>query len=238
MFQDGTSLSDVDAVLLGTGYELRLPFLERGDALEVDPSALSNSSHAHNLVTNLRYLFPIHQHVFSLCSKYPTNALSFIGLPIYVANCPSDMAQSRYVVHSIANSSLLPPRNVMLDQLATEEERLRSLGYDPYYEGHRILPIGQRQYDYQDELIEYLRKQGAISHDGEPYVEGWRRQDHSHLKRGWQRVVSLGIEGEWLRGVETEQDWAGLMTRLERWQADWEEKEGLYYTDGSDIFSS
>lgn len=222
IFIDGTSASDVDTILLGTGYELRLPFLAQGHAVRVDPEAQSNETYTQGLVTNLRYVFPLDKHIMSLCPHYPTNALAFIGLPIYVSNCPSDIAQSLYAVHSIVNSSLLPPRNELLRQLAAEEDRLRSLGYDPYHVGHRILPVNGSAWDYQDELVGFLKREGAIPNDGKPFVEEWRRQDITYLKRGWERVKELGIQDEWLRGVKTEAEWANLMKRLNKWQAEWE----------------
>lgn len=232
VFQDGTTASDADSVLLGTGYELRVPFLEEGNALIADPSAHSNATYTQGLVTNLRYLFPLHQHVLSLCPSHPPNALSFIGLPIFVSNCPSDIAQSLFVAHSIANASLLPSREDLLAQLAVREENLRNQGYDPYSLGHR-LPNGTAQ-DYQDELVGYLKEKGAIHDDGKKFVEEWRRYAAEHaptLKRGWKRVEELGTKQEWLRGVVTEDEWARLMERLNAWETEWERREGLVFQD-------
>ncbi|KAF7985262.1 hypothetical protein HWV62_6391 [Athelia sp. TMB] len=230
VFVDGTVLADVDTVLLGTGYELRMPFLERGHALQVDRSAHSNTTYTQGLVTNTRYLFPVHRHIFSLCPNHPVDALAFIGLPLYVSNCPSDIAQSLYAAHVIANPGILPSRKALLKELALEEERLRSLGLDPYHIGHRILPRDNgTQWDYQDKLVADLKQQGAIPEDGKPFVEKWRREPRPCLRRGWKRVESLGTEAEWLDGVESEGDWAGMMNRLNRWQCDWEEERGEVY---------
>lgn len=231
VFKDGSSTSDVDALLLGTGYDLRLPFLENGHSLSVDPSADSNETYTQGLVTNLRYLFPVYKHVLSLCPHYPTNALSFIGLPIYVANCPSDIAQSIFVVNSIANASILPPRKELVDELARDEEWLRTLGYDPYNVGHRLVPLNGTQWEYANEIVDFVKKRGSIPDDGKPFVEAWRREERKYLKRGWQRVEELGTQAEWLQGVETEEDWADLMGRLDKWEAEWEESQGLYYAD-------
>lgn len=234
-FRDGTFVSDIDALVLGTGYDLRLPFLEEGHALYVNASAKSNETYTEGLVTNLRYLFPVHEHVFSLCPNQPTNALAFVGLPIYVANCPSDAAQSLYIVHAIANSRLLPPRDKLLEQLALEEERLRSLGFDPYQTGHKILPIGTGAWDYENRLVRYLKEHGALPNDGKDFVEDWRRVDQTYLKRGWRRIEELGTQGEWLKGVQTEADWADLIVRINKWQGDWERKHGLFYVDDTEL---
>jgi len=69
----------------------------------------------------------------------------------------------------------------------------------------------------------------VIPDDGKPYVEQWRRwtrQNGMLLARAWRRVAELGEESRWLDGVESEDDWADMMTRLAKWQIDWEEEHG------------
>lgn len=156
VFKDGTT-ANVDAILLATGYELRFPFLDEGGTVVTDPFARSNTSHRGGLVTNLRYMFPLHQHILSLCPSHPTNALAFIGLPTKIANCPSDIAQSLYALHAFLNGSLLPSRGDLLKELAHHEQDLRSHGYDPYTLGHRL--VDGTASDYQDGLVAYLKKE-------------------------------------------------------------------------------
>lgn len=155
VFIDGTSL-DPDVVLLGTGYQVLKPFLTQGGELKVNRSANDNSSVYESLVTNTRYIFPLYRHILSLNPRYPTNALAFIGLPSYIANCPSDYAQSLFTAHVISNPSLLPPRSVLLKELASYEENVRANGLDPYVNGHRML--NGTSSDYQDELVELLKQ--------------------------------------------------------------------------------
>ncbi|KAF8449472.1 hypothetical protein L210DRAFT_3389535 [Boletus edulis BED1] len=234
VFADGSRALDVDVVILGTGYDLRVPFLETTGEIAVKPQSHRRD---HGLTTNLRYLFPLHQHIFSLSASYPTNALAFIGLPILISNCPSDVAQSVYAARVIANASLLGPREQLLAALDVREDELRSRGYDPYYIGHRMVLHGS-SFDYQDELIENLKAQGAIPDDGTKYVESWRREarDYQYVKRGWKRVEELGQEREWLRGVETEAEWADLMKRLDEWEKEWEMRQGLVFPKETTVF--
>ncbi|KAF9219775.1 dimethylaniline monooxygenase [Gyrodon lividus] len=234
VFTDGSVVSDVDSVILGTGYELRFPFLQRGGAVEVRPGA--DKAEGDSLITNLRYLFPLHQHIFSLSASYPVNALAFIGLPELVQNCPSDAAQSIFAAHAIANPRLLASREELLQQLKESEDTRRSEGTDPYNVGHTML--GNFNFDYQDYLINYLRERGALPDDGKNFVERWRRDGRGYkfLKRGWKRVEALGQERKWLRGVETEEDWADLMERLDRWQKEWETQHNLVFPDDRFIF--
>lgn len=229
MFTDGTSCSDVDAVISATGYELRMPFLEKGNVLRAEPSTSSNMTRGHkpDLVTNFKYIFPLHEHIFPLSSEYPVNALSFIGLLVHTDYRAADIAQSMYVAHSIANASLLPSRNELLRKLAVHEEDMRSQGYDPYSIGHRMIPE-EREAGYQDDLIAYLKKREAIPEDRKHFVEEWRRYintDRKHrMQRGWKRVEKLGTQEQWLEGVETEDEWVELMRRLDSWQASWEQR--------------
>ena len=155
IFVDGTTL-DPDVVILGTGYEMLKPFLTEGGELDVDVLAQDNSTIHDKLVSNTRYIFPLYKHILSLSPKYPTNALAFIGLPSAIANCPSDVAQSLFAAHAIINPSILPPRPVLLEELAVAEERVRAAGFHPYVIGHKML--NGTSSDYQDELIDFLKE--------------------------------------------------------------------------------
>ncbi|KAI0373813.1 FAD/NAD-P-binding domain-containing protein [Pilatotrama ljubarskyi] len=232
VFEDGTSLEDVDSLIFGTGYEFRIPFLSppHSSILAVDPDTTLNSTTTPTLISNLRYIFPLYRHIFSLAPGLPPTALSFVGLPVLVANCPSDVAQSLFLAHALANASVLPSRAQMLQDLVSREATLRSEGLDPYYVGHRLISPSETDHDYQDSLIEYLKDVGALPRDGRKFVEKWRRLGRSEsrlLGRAWERVVRLGREREWLEGVETEDEWADLMARLAEWQRTYEEKRGV-----------
>ena len=136
------------------------PFLTDGGELTVNRSASDNSSVHSSLVTNTRYIFPLYRHILSLNPRYPTNALAFIGLPSYIANCPSDYAQGLFTAHVISNPSLLPPRAALLRELALYEEEVRANGLDPYVNGHRML--AGKSGDYQDDLIEFLKEKVCL----------------------------------------------------------------------------
>ncbi|KIN95372.1 hypothetical protein M404DRAFT_1007507 [Pisolithus tinctorius Marx 270] len=221
VFMDGSAVRGVDAVLLATGFDLRMPLLEESGEVIVKPG--SKESDGRRLTTNLRYLFPLHKHIFSLSESYPTNALAFIGLPIFSFSCSLDTAQSIYASSIIANGSLLESRTELLNQLADSEEDLRSRGYDPYYIGHRM--VDNSTFDYQENLIDTLRSKGGLPDQNTTFVEPWRREGvyyWSNVKRGWKRLEALGLAEKWLEGVESEEEWVELMRRVNAWQKDWE----------------
>ncbi|KAI6126071.1 hypothetical protein EDD16DRAFT_1555016 [Pisolithus croceorrhizus] len=214
VFADGSTAQGVDTILLGTGYELRVPFLEEGGEVVVKPG--SNETDENKLTTNLHIYFRW-RHL-----TQPTHWL-FIGLLTLALSCPSDTAQSIYATSIIANSSLLPPRAELLRELADSEEDLRRRGYDPYYVGHKM--VDYSTFDYQDDLIKTLRLREGSSEQNTHFVEAWRRKFVDYigsLKRGWKRLEALGQAQEWLEGVESEEEWADLMARVNDWEKDWE----------------
>ncbi|KAI0339612.1 FAD/NAD(P)-binding domain-containing protein [Trametopsis cervina] len=245
VFVDGSSLSSVDSILLATGYQFLVPFLSRipsksglrAPTLIVDPHTQLNSTSAQTLTTNSRYIFPIYEDVFSLSAQYPSTALAFVGLPVIIANCPSDRAQALFISHAIADPSILPSRTEGLDALVRREENRRQRGFDPYYTGHKMVGGDTEGQDYQDALVQRLKERGKLPNDGKKYVEDWRRstrRDSGTLSRAWSRVEKLGTQAEWLKGVETEEQWADLMERLRLWQAEWEAQHG----ESVDAYSS
>ncbi|KAF8635656.1 hypothetical protein AX15_000287 [Amanita polypyramis BW_CC] len=227
VFVDNTEI-DVDLVLLATGYEIRKPFLDAGNVLVTDPEARPNKTYGQTLVTNTYYIFPLYRHIFSLSPMYPTTALSFVGLPINIANCPSDIAQSLFVAHSIRDPNILPSRDQMLHDLATQEQRLKEKGLDPNTKGH-TMSDRKRANDYQDELVEYLKEKGAIEDNGQKFVEEWRRKvyTYDYLKRGWKRIEALNVGEEWVKDVTTEEEWWDLMQRVNTWQKEYEDSNGI-----------
>ncbi|KAI0091516.1 hypothetical protein BDY19DRAFT_991213 [Irpex rosettiformis] len=239
IFEDNSSLTSIDSIILATGYQSIVPFLSRLPSnsnlttppLIYSPHTETNSTTAPHLTTNTRYIFPLYQDIFSLSPSHPPTSLTFIGLPILIANCPSDIAQSLLITHAILDPSLLPSPTQMLQTLLTHEASRRHQGYDPYYVGHKMVGGDTEAQDYQDELVRYLKERGKLPDDGKRYVEEWRRRgrrDSRLLSRAWARVQAggKGKEKEWLEGVETEEEWADLMQRLTVWQERWESKHG------------
>lgn len=124
-FEDGTEASDVEIVILATGYEYRFPFLdpsdpynrptndissyERRGVMTTNASARRRSEGEDRLTTNLKYLFPLDRHIVSLSPLHPLNALLFIGLTFNNAYAPSSIAQSLFAGHLISQPSRVYP---------------------------------------------------------------------------------------------------------------------------------
>lgn len=121
-------------ILLGTGYEVLVPYL---DSLAVVP-ALS-LSHPLKLATNKRYIRALHRVIFAIDEHIPLGALAFVGLPVWIANAPSDFAQGLFVAHSLADPMVLPPsKEAALKELEANENLVRRQGNDPFWIGQYV----------------------------------------------------------------------------------------------------
>lgn len=239
VFEDGSEVHDIDVIVLATGYQNRFPFLCSNDpyasnsnrSTQGGKSVLITNPHATSrpdgpIASNLNYVFPLNRQIISLSSLHPLNALTFIGLPLPIANAPSDIVQSLFAGHLIANRELLFPgtedvaRNNLLRELTTHENQLRDQGFDPYKLGQRLVGINNTELDYQEELYNFLKLRGAIPEDNRNYVEEWRifgRANALFLKATWKEVEARKEEKKWLDGVGTEAEWADLLHKLVEW---------------------
>ncbi|KAF9648408.1 FAD/NAD(P)-binding domain-containing protein, partial [Thelephora ganbajun] len=239
-FEDGTEVFDVELVILATGYDYRFPFLDPSDPynrptrgiptreryaiVTTNASALSRTEGERRLTENLNYLFPLDRQIVSLSSLHPLNALLFIGLPFAIPNAPSDIAQSIFAGHLIAQPDRTLARELLLRNLTAFENRLADEGFDVYVLGHKMNIGSYTDVEYQDSLIAHLQSQGLVpSHDGGyVFVEPWRiraREKVLELRMVWKEIENRGEEEvkRWLDGVESEEEWADLMDRLLKW---------------------
>jgi Flavin-binding monooxygenase-like len=233
-FVDGSSEPSVDSLVVATGYQVRIPFLEDGGALAVDPKARSSNTSTifpqprTPLTTNLRYIRPLYKQILSLSTEFPPNALYFVGLPVNVSNAPSDQAQALFVAHTLADPTLLPSRLDLLSELEEWEELLRKNGYDPDHMGHSSVDLvgnGESRSAYPDGVVDFLKARNVeglpLRGSGARYTEDWRRRSGltqylGVVRNAWARVESLGPEEvrKRLKGRRTEEDWANLINEL------------------------
>lgn len=142
-FEDGTEASDVEIVILATGYEYRFPFLDPSDpynrpaddvlthkrqgVVTTNASASRRSKGEERLTTNLKYVFPLDRHIVSLSPLHPLNALLFIGLTFNNAYAPSTIAQSLFAGHLISQPSRVYPTTHVTGHEGWNETSAREL---------------------------------------------------------------------------------------------------------------
>ncbi|EPQ54781.1 FAD/NAD P-binding domain-containing protein [Gloeophyllum trabeum ATCC 11539] len=232
VFIDNTTLETPlnTTILLATGYSLLVPWLTQ---LTVSPPDGVDDT-TLNLTTNKRYIRPLYRHCLSLDPSIPPNALSFVGLPLWIANAPSDYAQGQLVAHTIADPHWLPSREELLADLEEQESGLQKQGIDPYRYGHAFTGEGASE-AYMNGLIDLLRNKSSIplpdflADKSKPYLEPWRRRNREQTwltRRGWLRAEQLGIQDSFIKGAETEDDWVHVLERIAEWERKQEEEHG------------
>ncbi|KAF8311126.1 uncharacterized protein EI90DRAFT_3098000 [Cantharellus anzutake] len=228
-FEDGSSVTDVDSVILATGYRHIVPFLSAGDALVIDPKAKShNTSHIHPppplpLTSNGKYMRPLYRHTMSLSSRFPPNSLFVLGLPRTPPPALADAAQAIFATRVIADPSLVADRISLLRELEEDEERLRRAGYDPDKRAHSLIDFtGQWQEAniFMDGIIDFLKEKNVtglpLLGSGGRYVEDWRRRTDDlptliQMFFTWRELEKRGEAEKMVAGRRTEEDWIELL---------------------------
>ncbi|KAJ6519418.1 FAD/NAD(P)-binding domain-containing protein [Mycena sanguinolenta] len=234
---NGTTLQDVDTIILATGYEVRVPFLSATNFLDDTPHVLPSND---RLTTNGRYMSPLYEHTVSLDSRYPPGALYFISLLTYNPTGMTNTAQATFAAYTIANSTLLGTRTELRAALARREQRVRDeAGVEPGRYGHKVvMGYGAEQgYGYggegfyQDALMRSLVARDPtlagmpeIPRAGFNFTERWRvwaQENTDRVLVGWHQMLDErgeGWEEQFVRGQHTEADYLDTMRRfLEFW---------------------
>ncbi|KAF8342870.1 flavin-binding monooxygenase-like-domain-containing protein [Cantharellus anzutake] len=215
IYEDGTSDSDIDAVVFATGYKYSFPFfpplhpLAFYDTTNPIPPHLFNSScHVHPLA---RHIFPLHD--------VPPNKLAFMSLLYKVAPFPIFEDQA----HAIAS--------VFLGKHKLDEERERLLierrfkVLEVLYNGDprqiaknwHVVPENdpelEDQYQYRVDLLE------ISGSDSFPPPPPWNREIYlqkNKLRPLWVDIERRGIADQVLEGLGKggEHEWVEFMYNL------------------------
>lgn len=236
-FDDGTSLAaDKVSILVGTGYDLLIPFLPMLQVGKLDP----DNAH-HPLTTNKRYLRPLLHDTFAVQDGLPIDALAFSGLHSFLSNAQASYAQGLLIGHALANEGggeafFDETREAMYEALVSKEKKLRDAGADQFVVGHKYTSPGSAE-DFQDSLVDLVRARTSLPMpgflaDGQPYVSAWRRKygvrkTAFFLRKGWRRAVEYGVEAQFVevpgsggRKVATEGEFVEAMDRLFEWETE------------------
>lgn len=224
-FGDGTTLNPAKvSILVGTGYNLLIPFLPMLRVGKLDP----DSAH-HALTTNKRYLRPLVHDTFAVQDGMPVDALAFSGLHSFLSNAQASYAQGLLIGHVLASGKEAEaffdePREAMYGGLVAKEKKvsrltchvgrccretdplpgfrnsqLRASGADQFEIGHKYTAAGTAE-DFQDSLVDLVRAHSSAAlppflQDGQPFVSQWRR------KYGVRKTAFFLRKG-WRRAVE------------------------------------
>ncbi|KAH7096637.1 FAD/NAD(P)-binding domain-containing protein [Auriculariales sp. MPI-PUGE-AT-0066] len=227
---NGTTLPEVDLVMLATGYNLHVPFLTAGGFLdEVD-----KSHSVDRLTTNSRYIHPLYEHTLSLDPRYPLGSLYFISIMTYNPTGLTNYAQALFAAYTIADPSFLDSREELLEALSKREARIREIGRDPAVLGHRTNP-GYGAFGghldagpMQDLMVHSLRDRGLGGYPGIPtagfnFTPTWHLYSYKHtidIVEGWHARLEVegdSWEADFVAGQKTEADYLDSMRRFTEW---------------------
>lgn len=77
-FKDGTEAHNIHAIILATGYDIRIPFLTATGLLD---EVQEHTNDTLRLATNARYVRPVYEHTLSLDPTYPLVSVLFYVNP-------------------------------------------------------------------------------------------------------------------------------------------------------------
>jgi hypothetical protein len=220
VYGDGTTDTNIDVVVLATGYSLTFPFLRD---LPQDLAALSTPLPGTLNCTGF-FLHPLARHTFPL-RTYSPKKLAFVGLPVRLAPFPAADCQAL----AIASVFLDDDSSTSLWDHQREEALVSSrfAAMVRYFGGdselvarswHKVFhddeDIGDWD-DYRASLLELGPKQKQEQWA----VQKWEREIYnakSELRAEWVTLEREGVAGNWLKGVGKlgPQEWVSLMYRV------------------------
>ncbi|KAB5557842.1 hypothetical protein GE09DRAFT_88628 [Coniochaeta sp. 2T2.1] len=149
VLKDGRILSDIDYVIIATGYITSYPFLpqlhsDRVPATEAGPDLVvtADGEMAHNLHKDIFYI--------------PDPTLAFVGVPYYVATFSLFDFQSQIVARVFAGKAILPPEDKMRNEY---QARLAERGVGRNF--HSLRGPGQ-EIAYVKDLADWANRDAKI----------------------------------------------------------------------------
>ena len=208
-FDDG-STTNIDHVILATGYVMSFPFLPQLRRSQM-PKVPPLPSHVLNSTYNV---FPLARHIFPLQDDFPLDTIAFVGLLVRVVPFPLFEAQGRFIAKVFSQPDTLDRAKESAGILARYYELLGQWGDDPTIltEHWHKLP-GSRQFSYRRELLELA---GAGKQwDPEDWVEEMYCVK-AELRKAWVEIERSGQADEWVQGIGEggRHEWVSLMRRL------------------------
>ena len=167
--KDGRELTDIDRIIICTGYHISLPFLRQYHS-DNTPVREANKT---VLVTDGTQVHNLHKDIFYI----PDPSLIFIGIPFFTATFTLFEFQAIAVAAVLSGKALLPSAE---DMQREYEQRLRMKGT-----GKMFHSLKDREVDYVNELVDWVNRDGkrvgAASVEG--HTEAWHEANVERLER-------------------------------------------------------
>jgi hypothetical protein len=148
--QDGTRLTDLDYVIVCTGYVFNFHFLEHlhSDS-HVNAKRKTDVDDEHVLVKDGSQVFNLHKDVFYI----PNPTLSFVGIPFHIATFSLFEFQSYAVARVYSGSARLPTERAMRKEWH-ERERQKGPGREFHALGSEL------ELAYIKDIVTWVNREG------------------------------------------------------------------------------
>ena len=209
LLEDGSIESDIDLVILATGYEFSFPFLSQiKSGIPSLPPPLPNE-----LYNSTYHIFPLALHLFPLQGDFPPTSIAFTGLVYRVAPFLLFEDQARAVVRVLEDPASLDCLSGAVNVVARAHRLMRERETDdPLHIAKawfRLAPL---------EPLEYRAQLNAFSGKNwtapEWEIECWGNR--RTIRTEWRAIEQSGKVGEWMKGVGLNgmEDWIELCRKL------------------------
>jgi hypothetical protein len=165
--KSGESFGEFDTIILCTGYQMALPFLDEFN----DHSVSATEANDTVLVTDGTQVHNLHEDIFYI----PDPTLAFVGIPFYTATFSLFEFQAIAVAAFLSGVSQLPSTE---DLRAEYVDRVKTKGH-----GRSFHSLKEQEQPYVKKLIGWVNA-GRVE-NGLPLIEG-------HTEAWVQERVALG----------------------------------------------
>ncbi|KAJ6118666.1 hypothetical protein N7471_013286 [Penicillium samsonianum] len=152
--KSGETLQDIDTIILCTGYQMALPFLDEYN----DYGLSAADANDRVLVTDGTQVHNLHQDIFYI----PDPTLAFVGIPFYTATFSLFEFQAIAVAAFLSGVAQLPSTTTLRTEY---ENRIKAKGL-----GRSFHSLKDREQPYVEELIGWVNT-GRVER-GLPLIEG------------------------------------------------------------------
>ena len=208
---DGSVESNIDLIIIGTGYEVSIPFLP-----QIKLGLPTQPPPPNELYNSTYHIFPLAYQLFPLLGEFPPTSIAFTGLPSRVSPIPLFEDQAQAIVRVLEDPESLDCLKCAADVVKRARTLMEQEGTDdPLCFAKAWFRFGTLEpFKYRAELNAFAGKDWTAP-DWE--VELWIKKNI--LRREWKEIERSGKAEEWLKGVGRNgvDDWIGLcMTLINR----------------------
>jgi len=207
---DGSTESDIDLVILATGYEMSFPFLPQiKQGIPPIPPPLPSE-----LYNSTYHVFPLAYQLFPLRGDFPPTSIAFSGLTYMVGPFPLFEAQARAIARVLESPESLDTLACAVDITSRAHKLMHEEGIDdPLRMAKRWSRLAKliEPYEYRSQLLAFSGESWKVS-DRE--FECWKLKDE--MRREWRAIEQSGKAKEWLKGVGANgpEDWLELCLKI------------------------